>query len=243
MRPASRSGSSQGSRSCQATRLWICSRSTRPPKKASWSSSWRAGLLRRGRPDLRRDDRLVATLVRAHVRGRPRPDRTSATSRRALTPAAKAASTTATARGLVRWGDIEHLPRTEPDDRHGLACCAEARAAPSRGAWYGQRHGGRRAPGGARALARADRRSLRRRELSRRLAARPARGAAAPARGLRLRPARRQPRRRGGGRPRRAPRRARARARRCYAAATDASCDGCRRRSPRAACHGSRSRA
>ena len=219
MRPASRSASSHGRCSSQATRLWICSRSTRPPKKPSCVLELARAPSRRGRPDLRRDERLAA----------PRPERAAEHALGAAVHRRRVDETRAPGEGglddligdslPVVW-EVEHLPRPEADDRDSAPCAEGARLhdCPHRMA-PGE------PPGRARAGGRADRRAGGGRELPRRLAARAAPGAAAPAGDLRLRPARRQPRRRGRGRPRGAPRRARAGARR--PAAGPRSCGGC----------------
>ena len=115
--------------------------------------------------------------------------------------------------------NVEDLPGAEPDDGHLPTALTEPTSLPSRHGTFTPCR--RDAPRRARARARADRRARGRRELPRRLAARPARGAAPPAGDLRLRAARGQPRRRGRGRPQRAARRARARARRLLRGAAD----------------------
>ena len=150
----------------QATRLWICSSSTRPPKKPSWASSCRRASSG--------DGVQIFVATNASVRRSPsaRPRTASArpyigeesTSR---VPAAKAATTSSLA-----------PPSPPPPGRKPARCrgprpagrfrSSRTRDAPcqtSKTACYVPRHGGRRASRRARALARADRREVGRREL------------------------------------------------------------------------------
>ena len=173
-----------------------------PPRPTASRSSWR----RTPRPGGRR----------APGRARAPRGRTSATSRRAACPPRRPPRRPRRPTCLLGVGEVERLPGAEADDRELDAGAPESAAAPYCLATHGAGEPTRRAR--ARAAARSTR-GPRGENFPVVSVLAPRCGAAAPARGLRLRAARRQPRRRGRRRPRRAPRRARA-----------ASCDGPRRR-------------
>ena len=186
---------------CQATRLCTCSRSTQPAEevelglRAGASASATDGVqifvatnASRARPAERPAEHALRPAV--HRRGVDEPACPP------RTPPRRRASRDV----LLGVGEVERLPGAEPDDRQLDAGAPESPACSIlfRHAWRGRAYWTLPSSRGRAIDARASRR-----ELPRRLAARAALGAAAPARDLRLRAARRQPRRRGRGRPRR----------------------------------------
>ena len=114
----------------QATRLWICSSSTRPPKKPSCAVELPPSLVGRRRPDLRRDERLRRADRRAPGRGRPPPDRTSARSRRAAYRPRRRPPRPRPRRPPRPGADVEDLPGAEAHDRQARFRSSRTRAAP-----------------------------------------------------------------------------------------------------------------
>ena len=142
---------------------------------------------------------------RAHGRARPRPARTSARSRRAACPR-RTRPRRPQLPAARRGPDVEHLPCAEPDDRDVDSWLGRTAAAPSvampaardRIAMVRSSPWQAAAPPRARSSpSSAIDARVRRRELPGRVAARARGGAPAPAGDLRLRAARRHPRRRG----------------------------------------------